>query len=231
MVRTIALLLIVLMMVTPLWAQDAPTTHTVQAGENLFRLSLRYGVSMDALMAANNISNPNLIFAGQVLIIPSGAISTQATSSTQTTSNGLTSDPYDMRPAAGTPRDNACNPGGTMAGQCNTDFDWMCGWYVARFVNLVYLAGGTGTSLVHDSCKHLLPTEPLPQPLPCYLRTSGVEYVCDTMACIDVELEADGSLPEETAYVSTLTAVDSIALADVLTSVTNSACTFESTFP
>src|SRR5688572_17156049 len=47
-------------------------THTVQAGETLYRISLRYGVSLTALVQANNISNPNLIFVGQVLIIPTG---------------------------------------------------------------------------------------------------------------------------------------------------------------
>src|SRR5690606_15650562 len=47
-----------------------PIRHVVQLGENLFRISLRYGVSMDAIMRANNIYYPNLIFAGQVLTIP-----------------------------------------------------------------------------------------------------------------------------------------------------------------
>ncbi len=45
-------------------------THTVQAGENLFRIALRYGVSVQALAAANNIYNYNLIYTGQVLVIP-----------------------------------------------------------------------------------------------------------------------------------------------------------------
>jgi uncharacterized protein YraI len=45
-------------------------THTVQAGENLFRIAQRYGVSVPALAAANNIYNYNLIYVGQVLVIP-----------------------------------------------------------------------------------------------------------------------------------------------------------------
>lgn len=44
-------------------------THEVQAGENLFRIGLRYGVSVDDLMRANGLSNYN-IYVGQVLIIP-----------------------------------------------------------------------------------------------------------------------------------------------------------------
>jgi len=45
-------------------------THVVAAGENLFRIALRYGTTVQALAAANNISNVSLIFVGQVLKIP-----------------------------------------------------------------------------------------------------------------------------------------------------------------
>jgi LysM repeat protein len=44
--------------------------HTVVWGENLYRISIRYGVSMWAVAEANHITNLNLIFAGQVLCIP-----------------------------------------------------------------------------------------------------------------------------------------------------------------
>ena len=44
--------------------------HTVVRGENLYRISLRYGVSMWAIAEVNHITNLNLIFAGQVLCIP-----------------------------------------------------------------------------------------------------------------------------------------------------------------
>jgi LysM repeat protein len=45
-------------------------THVVARGENLFRISLRYGTTVQALAAANNIANVNLVYAGQVLRIP-----------------------------------------------------------------------------------------------------------------------------------------------------------------
>lgn len=51
----------------------APTCsqyHTVVAGENLYRISLRYEVSMWAIAEANNITNLNFILIGQVLCIP-----------------------------------------------------------------------------------------------------------------------------------------------------------------
>jgi LysM repeat protein len=44
--------------------------HTVVRGENLYRISLHYSVSMYAIAEANHILNLNLIFAGQVLCIP-----------------------------------------------------------------------------------------------------------------------------------------------------------------
>jgi len=47
-----------------------PATHVVQPGENLFRIALRYGLTVDQLARYNGIYNPNLIFAGQVLRIP-----------------------------------------------------------------------------------------------------------------------------------------------------------------
>jgi len=44
--------------------------HTVRWGENLYRISLRYGVSMWAIAEANHIYNLHYIRAGQVLCIP-----------------------------------------------------------------------------------------------------------------------------------------------------------------
>lgn len=45
--------------------------HVVQSGENLFRIALRYNTSVAAIAAANNISDPSLIYVGQTLTIPS----------------------------------------------------------------------------------------------------------------------------------------------------------------
>ncbi len=46
--------------------------HVVVAGENLYRISVRYKTSMGAIMAANGITNAERIFTGQNLIIPCG---------------------------------------------------------------------------------------------------------------------------------------------------------------
>ena len=44
--------------------------YVVQKGDTLWRLSQRFGVSLDALIKANNLSNPNVLHIGQGLIIP-----------------------------------------------------------------------------------------------------------------------------------------------------------------
>ncbi|NJL92334.1 MAG: LysM peptidoglycan-binding domain-containing protein [Anaerolineae bacterium] len=54
----------------PAYAQEPAPTHTVAVGENLFRIALQYGVSVDVLAAANNIVNIRTIYTGQVLVIP-----------------------------------------------------------------------------------------------------------------------------------------------------------------
>lgn len=43
--------------------------HTVQRGENLYRISLRYGTSVSYLKELNHLPNVNRIYAGQQLCI------------------------------------------------------------------------------------------------------------------------------------------------------------------
>lgn len=47
-----------------------PRTHTVRAGERLSDIATRYNTTVEALLAANNFSNPNAIFVGQILQLP-----------------------------------------------------------------------------------------------------------------------------------------------------------------
>jgi len=49
-----------------------PVTYVVQPGDNLYRISLKFQVPIEAIIAVNRIINPWYIRAGQVLIIPSG---------------------------------------------------------------------------------------------------------------------------------------------------------------
>jgi polysaccharide biosynthesis protein PslG len=48
-------------------------TYTVQGGDNLYRISLKFNTNMLALMQLNNIANANLIYVGQVITLPGGS--------------------------------------------------------------------------------------------------------------------------------------------------------------
>ncbi len=45
-------------------------TYTVKDGDSLWDIAKKFGTTVDAICQANNITNPDLIKAGQVLIIP-----------------------------------------------------------------------------------------------------------------------------------------------------------------
>jgi GH25 family lysozyme M1 (1,4-beta-N-acetylmuramidase) len=49
---------------------SAGKTHTVKSGETLYSIAIKYGTTIAAIAAYNNIANPNKIEVGQVLKIP-----------------------------------------------------------------------------------------------------------------------------------------------------------------
>ncbi|MEP0764207.1 MAG: LysM peptidoglycan-binding domain-containing protein, partial [Chloroflexota bacterium] len=57
---------------TPGGTPSGPIVHIVQAGEGIYAIARKYGVTYEAIVAANNLANPNLIYPGQELIIPLG---------------------------------------------------------------------------------------------------------------------------------------------------------------
>ncbi|HOV79762.1 MAG TPA: BsuPI-related putative proteinase inhibitor [Bacillota bacterium] len=48
------------------------TTYTVKPGDTLFAIAQRFGTTAQRLARVNNITNPDMIFPGQVLTIPEG---------------------------------------------------------------------------------------------------------------------------------------------------------------
>lgn len=56
----------------PATAQDGRQwiTHIVQPEENLFRIALQYNLTVEVLMVANHLNDPNLVMVGQRLMIP-----------------------------------------------------------------------------------------------------------------------------------------------------------------
>lgn len=59
------------------------TTYVVQRGDTLFRIAIRNNTTVARVVSANNIANPNIIFVGQQLQIPSAG-TTAATTGTTT---------------------------------------------------------------------------------------------------------------------------------------------------
>ncbi|MCU0512112.1 MAG: LysM peptidoglycan-binding domain-containing protein [Anaerolineae bacterium] len=56
--------------VLPVVSAATATEHVVQAGDTLSRIAQQYGLSMEALMQANALTNPDVLFVGQVLTLP-----------------------------------------------------------------------------------------------------------------------------------------------------------------
>src|SRR4051812_29766357 len=99
MLRRASLIILVVLLsafvgMYPIHAQQQ--TYTVQPGENLFRIALRYGLTAEALAAANGITDPTKIYAGQVLIIP-------APSNSAATSQPTVEQPQDQAPVVVSP--------------------------------------------------------------------------------------------------------------------------------
>ncbi len=67
-----ALLLAGQTLMVPATATNPPNVHIVQAGENLYRIALRYGITWQELAQLNGITDPTTLRAGQRLVLPAG---------------------------------------------------------------------------------------------------------------------------------------------------------------
>ena len=69
----LALLVMQLVLATGIVAHASPGSYyTVQRGDTLYSIARRHGSSVQAIAQANGILNPARIYAGQVLLIPTG---------------------------------------------------------------------------------------------------------------------------------------------------------------
>jgi LysM repeat protein len=55
-----------------------PVVHVVRWGETLHLIARRYGTTTGAIASANNLRNPNFVYAGQRLVIPTNGFSPSA---------------------------------------------------------------------------------------------------------------------------------------------------------
>jgi hypothetical protein len=121
-------------------------THVVSSGENLFRIALRYGVSMEAVTTRNGISDMTRIFAGTTLCIPAGG-TVSATTQTIVQTTVVTATPSSpptttttTTTTAPSGQENWCSNGGPWAdGRCIVpgnpflqDYWFLAGWCNAQ---------------------------------------------------------------------------------------------------
>ncbi len=57
------------------------SVYVVQPGDNLLAIALRFNLTLDELMEANGLTDPDFVFVGQQLVIPGGANVSQGGSS------------------------------------------------------------------------------------------------------------------------------------------------------
>ncbi len=62
-------------------AEDNQEVYIVQAGDSLLAIATRYNITVDQIMQANGLTNPDFVFSGQRLVIP---VSSSANSASPT---------------------------------------------------------------------------------------------------------------------------------------------------
>jgi LysM repeat protein len=65
-------------------------TYTIQQGDTLSYIAGQFGVTVEAIVAANGLANPDAIQAGQKVIIPSGGVVTTTSAPVATTTTSST---------------------------------------------------------------------------------------------------------------------------------------------
>ncbi len=76
----VVVLMVMLSVATTVSAQGGGNVHYVRFGETLGTIADQYGVSTQSIMGHNGISNPDLIYIGQPLIIPGSSPANYGTS-------------------------------------------------------------------------------------------------------------------------------------------------------
>ncbi|WP_143796979.1 LysM peptidoglycan-binding domain-containing protein, partial [Oenococcus oeni] len=69
-------------------------SYTVASGDTLTSIAKAYGTTVSAIATANNISNPDYIYVGEVLTIGSSTSTSTSTSSTSSSSTSSSSKSY-----------------------------------------------------------------------------------------------------------------------------------------
>ncbi|MBN1119933.1 MAG: LysM peptidoglycan-binding domain-containing protein [Anaerolineae bacterium] len=142
----------------PAETSGEPISHIVQGGETLSQIASRYGYTTWELAQANSISNPSLIYVGQVILI---------TRVPASESMGST----DTQPAA-----QPSTGGGTYTVQPGDYLDKIAETYQVAIVDLINANGIANPNVI--SVGQVLTIPPIP-PAPAATITSGKQIVVD----------------------------------------------------
>ncbi len=137
---------------------EEPISHIVQRGETLSQIASRYGYTTWELAQANNISNPSLIYVGQVILI------TRVPASESTGDSNTQPDP---QPSTG---------GDTYTVQSGDYLDKIAETYQVAIVDLINANGIANPNVI--SVGQVLTIPPIP-PAPAATITSGKQIVVD----------------------------------------------------
>lgn len=124
-------------------AEASGYTYVVVPGDNLSRIAARYGVSVQSLASANNIWNPNFIYAGMVLTIPSSGYYPPQTPSYPT---------YPQTPPHGAVAYYTVRPGDTLAS--------IARWYGVSWTSIASANGIYNPNYIYAGMVLTIPREP-----------------------------------------------------------------------
>jgi LysM repeat protein len=156
------------------------TTHTVVLGDTLASIAGRYGTSVSQIAGINGLRNPNRIYVGQLLVIPSTAAPAPPLSGTGTAQDAGGEQPSQEQTAAVAPTTHVVQIGETLAG-------------IARRYGLTVSAlaaanGITNTNLVYSGTTLVVSDRPV-APIVATQPTIATHVVGpgDTLAAIAIK--------------------------------------------
>lgn len=196
-------------------AAAGPQWIVVNPGDTLFSIATRNGTTVDALMRANNLPNPNFVYSGQRLLIPLGNPSNGAPAQ----SNSGAQQPAAPQPAASSVY-YTVRPGDTLAGiasrygismsaiaQANGLTNWNFVWYGQRLV----IPGATNVTGVNPPAPAKpaapqpaasQPNNPAPAAPPAVNSPTDGKWI-DVNVTNQTITAYEGSTPVKTVLVST----------------------------
>jgi LysM repeat protein len=88
--RLLPVLLVVGLSLPSAGLARADSEYIVQTGDTLFMIALKFNVSVSAITAANGLANPNLVYVGERLVIPSASAPSAPSAATSVPASGST---------------------------------------------------------------------------------------------------------------------------------------------